>query len=48
MPVLDLATSTAPDTDLEFVLQQLAALEPLKGADEALSCNGCSKCAHES
>jgi hypothetical protein len=34
-------------TSIEFVLQQLAAIEPFGVGPDEEACNGCSKCAHE-
>ena len=44
MPVLDEKASAAPSTDLEFVLQQLAALQPMAVAENDAGCKGCNGC----
>jgi hypothetical protein len=46
--ILDESVRSAPGADLEFVLQQLAAIEPFRVGPEQEACNGCSKCAVES
>jgi hypothetical protein len=44
MTILD-ETRTAPQrADLEFVLEQLATLEPAALAAEETGCNGCNHC----
>jgi hypothetical protein len=37
-------TAPARTADVEFMLQQLAALEPMSLGAEDEACNGCSKC----
>jgi|HubBroStandDraft_6_1064221.scaffolds.fasta_scaffold1327244_2 hypothetical protein len=44
MTILNENTPAAQGADLEFVLQQLAALEPMALGAEDEACNGCSKC----
>jgi hypothetical protein len=45
MPVTTQAPAEAETADIEFVLQQLAALEPMGPADVDAGCNGCHSCA---
>jgi hypothetical protein len=44
MPAME---QTAPQADLEFLMEQLAALEPMALGAEVEACNGCNRCAPE-
>lgn len=44
MPVLDNAAPAEQGTDIDFVLQQLDALEPMAAGDDVVSCSGCNHC----
>ena len=44
MPAME---QTAQQADLEFLMEQLAALEPMALGVETEACNGCNGCSPE-
>jgi hypothetical protein len=44
MPPTDLAFPETETADIEFVLQQLAELEPVTADEFSTGCNGCHQC----